>query len=206
MEYEYLVTAIEGGWLRPRLIHEQRELDMVDKKKFERLFKTHGFDDFRWIDPKEIVVAQWVRMKCIFGCSGYGKNACCPPNTPNIAECERFFREYKTAAIFHFEKKVDKPEDRHTWSRGINAGLLKLEQAVFLGGQVKAFLMFMDSCSICKNCVERRSDCKEPQLGRPGADAMGIDVFSTVLKAGYPIEVLSDYHQAMNRYAFLLIE
>lgn len=179
---------------------------MAKKKKLEALFKKHGFTDFRWIDPQDIVVGQWVRMKCIFGCDEYGKNACCPPNTPPVEECERFFREYKTAAIFHFHKKVAKPEDRHAWSRGVNAKLLKLEQAVFLGGQVKAFLMFMDSCSFCKGCAPNRAACKEPDLARPGADAMGIDVFSTVLKAGYPIEVLSSFDQAMNRYAFLLIE
>ena len=179
---------------------------MTDKKKLEALFKKHEFPDFRWIDPQDIVVGQWVRMKCVFGCSGYGKNACCPPNTPPIEECERFFREYKTAAVFHFHKKVARPEDRHAWSRGVNAKLLKLEQAVFLGGQVKAFLMFMDSCSVCKDCAPKRDACKDPMRARPGADAMGIDVFSTVLKAGYPIEVLSSFGQAMNRYAFLLIE
>jgi hypothetical protein len=35
---------------------------------------------------------------------------------------------------------------------------------------------------------------------------MAIDVFATVRKLGFPIEVLSDYSQAMNRYAFLVIE
>jgi hypothetical protein len=35
---------------------------------------------------------------------------------------------------------------------------------------------------------------------------MAVDVFSTVRQIGYPIEVLADYCQAMNRYAFLLIE
>jgi hypothetical protein len=35
---------------------------------------------------------------------------------------------------------------------------------------------------------------------------MAMDVFATVRKLGYPIEVLTDYDQAMNRYAFLLIE
>jgi hypothetical protein len=35
---------------------------------------------------------------------------------------------------------------------------------------------------------------------------MAMDVFSTVRRIGYPIEVLADYRQAMNRYAFLLIE
>jgi hypothetical protein len=35
---------------------------------------------------------------------------------------------------------------------------------------------------------------------------MGVDVFSTVRQCGFPIQVLSDYAQVMNRYAFLLIE
>jgi predicted metal-binding protein len=179
---------------------------MTDIKKLEALFHEHKFTDFRWIDPKDIVVAQWVRMKCRFGCNEYGKNACCPPNTPSIEECERFFREYRTAAIFHFTKAVDKPEDRHAWTRGINEALLKLEQTVFLAGRVKAFMLFMDSCALCAKCVSSRAECKKPKLARPGLDAMGIDVFSTVLKAGYPIEVLSDYRQQMNRYALLLIE
>jgi predicted metal-binding protein len=51
---------------------------MTDPKTLEALIRKHGYSDFRWIDPKEIVVAQWVRMKCRFGCPDYGQNACCP--------------------------------------------------------------------------------------------------------------------------------
>jgi len=178
---------------------------MTGTNMVETLIRKHGFDDFRWLDPKDIVVAQWVRMKCIYGCPDYGQNACCPPNAPPVEDCERFFREYKSAVIFHFAKTVDKPEDRHAWSRGVNDKLLALEQEVFLAGHVKAFLMFMDSCGLCSKCVGARAECKKPKLARPSPDAMGIDVFSTVLKAGYPIEVLSDYKQQMNRYAILLV-
>jgi hypothetical protein len=35
---------------------------------------------------------------------------------------------------------------------------------------------------------------------------MAVDVFSTVRKVGYSIQVLADYAQTMNRYAFLLVE
>jgi len=35
---------------------------------------------------------------------------------------------------------------------------------------------------------------------------MAVDVFSTVTQYDFPIDVLSEYTQAMNRYAFLLIE
>jgi predicted metal-binding protein len=177
----------------------------MERNELERLFNRHGFDDFKWIDPKTIVVAQWVRMKCLFGCGDYGRNASCPPNTPPVSECERFFREYKEVVIFHFEKKVAKPEDRHDWTREIERRLLGLEREVFLSGYPKAFLLALDSCSFCDACPGRRTACKEPRLARPTSDAMAVDVFATVRSVGYPIEVLSDYTQKMNRYAFLLI-
>jgi predicted metal-binding protein len=179
---------------------------MTDRRKLEDVFAKHGFADFRWIDPATIVVAQWVRMKCLYGCPDYGKAGTCPPNTPSVAECERFFRDYSTAVLFHFEKTVAKPEDRHEWTRGINRRLSDLERDVFLAGHVKTFLLFMDTCTLCTPCSGTRAECKDPKRARPSPDAMAVDVFSTILRAGYPIEVLTDYGRAMNRYAFLLVE
>ena len=179
---------------------------MTNRSELEALFEKHGYTDFKWIQPKEIVVAQWVRMKCMFGCSGYADNASCPPNVPSVPECRQFFSEYNTAVVFHFEKTVDKPEDRHAWSRKVNQGLLKLEREVFLAGYEKVFLLFMDSCGICPECSSRREECRNPESIRPTPEGLAMDVFSTVRQVGYPIEVLSDYSQPMNRYAFLLIE
>jgi len=179
---------------------------MHDQTRLETLFADHGYVDFKWIKPQDIVVSQWVRLKCLFGCTHYGRNASCPPNVPSVAECRQFFDEYGAAAVFHFEKKLDRPEDRHAWSKGVNQELLQLERAVFLAGYRKAFLLFMDSCYLCTDCAGVRAECKNPKSARPTPEAMAIDVFATVKKHGYPIEVLSDYSQAMNRYALLLIE
>jgi predicted metal-binding protein len=176
------------------------------KIDLEEKFLSKGFDDFKWIDPKEIVVSQWVRMKCMFGCWEYGRNASCPPNTPSVSECEKFFQEYNEAAVFHFAKKVAKPEDRHAWSKEVNLKLLELEKEVFLSGYRKAFLLVMDSCGLCEECTGNRQTCKQPKLSRPTSDAMAVDVFATVRSLGYPIEVLRNYSDTMNRYAFLLIE
>lgn len=176
------------------------------RRQLEALFAKHEFADFKWIDPASIVVSEWVRMKCMYGCNGYGRNASCPPNTPTVAECRRFFAEYRTAAIFHFEKKVAKPEDRHEWSAKISGRLLKLEREVFLAGNHKAFLLFMDSCNLCGECALTRAQCKHPKMSRPSPEAMAIDVFATARQCGYPIEVLADYSRPMNRYAFLLVE
>ena len=179
---------------------------MGTRKQLEELFLKHGFKDFKWIDPQNIVVAQWVRMKCMFGCNEYGKNACCPPNTLPIQECRNFFREYSQGVVFHFEKKFEQPEQRHEWTKGINNKLLSLEREVFWAGNPKTFLLFMDSCSLCTDCAEERSKCKNKKSARPTPEALAIDVFSTVKTLNYPIQVLQDYSKTMNRYAFLLVE
>jgi len=82
---------------------------------------------------------------------------------------------------------VDKPEDRHAWSRGVNSKLSKLEREVFLSGYEKVFLLFMDSCCICAECSGEREECKEPKLSRPAPEAMAVDVYTTVRQFGYPI-------------------
>lgn len=179
------------------------------QEKLEKFFQAYAQEcdyDFKWIDPKKIVVSQWVRMKCMFGCNEYGKNSCCPPSVPPVPECERFFHEYSTAVIFHFTKRVDKPEDRHDWTKKVNLKLLNLERDVFLSGYERAFLLFMDSCSICIDCGGSREKCKNPKMARPGPESMAVDVYSTVRQYGFPIEVRSNYAQEMNRYAFLMIK
>jgi predicted metal-binding protein len=179
---------------------------MPDRETLEALFHKHGYADFKWIEPQNVVVSHWVRMKCTFGCKEFGRNAACPPNVPSVAECRQFFDEYGSGAVFHFAKAVARPEDRHAWSRQVNQQLLKLERDVFLAGCRKAFLLFMDSCGVCADCVGVRAECKSPQSARPTPEAMAVDVFATVRSLGYPIEVLTDYSQQMNRYAFLMIE
>ncbi|HOW84675.1 MAG TPA: DUF2284 domain-containing protein [Candidatus Aminicenantes bacterium] len=176
------------------------------RAELAQLFAARGFADVRWIDPADIVTAEWVRMKCVYGCGEYGRNACCPPNAPPVDACARFLREYKRCAVFHFAKTVEKPEDRRAWGRKLNLELVRLEQELFKSGFEKAFLLPFDSCGICLECPGSRADCKEPKLARPSPEALAIDVFATVRRIGCPIEVLSDYDQEMNRYAFLLVD
>jgi predicted metal-binding protein len=179
---------------------------MVDTALVEKIVRSHGVTDFRWIDPKAIVVAQWVRMKCEFGCRHYGHNATCPPNTPTVDECRRFFAEYSSTLVMHFPKAFANPDERHAWTREVNLGLSEVERDVFLAGHHRAFLLFMDSCGICAECGATRAECKEPRIARPTPEGMAMDVFTTVRQIGYPIEVLTERTAMMNRYAFLMVE
>ena len=92
------------------------------RETLDAIFKKKGYTDYKWIDPQRIIVSQWVRMKCKFGCGGYGRIAACPPYTPSVAECEQFFSEYSDAVILHFEGTSLKiampgpPESTPNWS------------------------------------------------------------------------------------------
>ena len=179
---------------------------MKDKERLESIFNKYGVADFKWIDPRDIVTAQWVRAKCMFGCRNYGTHACCPPNVPSVSECKQLFSEYGNGVIFHFPIAVENPDDRHVWSRKMNQLLLSVEREVFLQGYQKTLLLPMSPCGVCEECTGVREDCKNPSLARPTPEGMAIDVYSTVRRYGFPIEVLTNYKQMMNRYAFLLVE
>jgi predicted metal-binding protein len=64
---------------------------------------------------KQIIVSNWIRMKCRFDCKEFGYPAC-PLNVPSVGECKSFFNEYTSAVIFHFEKILDDPSDHPTLS------------------------------------------------------------------------------------------
>lgn len=174
--------------------------------RLEQVFQKHGFEDFRWIDPGAIVVSQWVRMKCRFGCDEYGRNASCPPNVPSVEECGAFIREYGTAVLFHFQKSVRSGEELKRWVKALHAHLLKMEKEVFLLGFHKAFVLLVDSCSLCNECSAARESCNNPKLARPTVEALGVDVYKTVRSFGYPIEVKSEISQEMDRYSILLLD
>ncbi|MDF1526512.1 MAG: DUF2284 domain-containing protein [bacterium] len=172
----------------------------------EKVFKKNGFDRFKWIKPSDIVVAQWVRMKCMYGCGSYGKKGTCPPNTPSIEECREFFSEYSHGVVFHIRASLEDPATRDVFSREINTRLLKVEREVFLRDFRKAFLLFMDECHLCARCRGTRHDCTNLAMARPCPESMGVDVYETVRKYSLPIQVLKDYDEEMNRYAFLMID
>ena len=179
---------------------------MTDKSTFDKIFQDLGYHDFQWIDAKDISIAQWVRLKCMFGCPSYGKSASCPPNVPSVADCRELMAEYQTAVIFHFQKQCKLDESVVAWTNQINRKLIEVEKAVFFQGHPKAFLMAVDECSLCAECTGQRETCKSSKLSRPTAEAFAIDVFSTVRKAGYDIQVLTQKSDVMNRFAILLIE
>ena len=185
------------------------QLTSTNKKQYsslEKIFNDEGFADYKWITPEQIVVAQWVRMKCMFGCSNYGQKGACPPQNPSVSECERFFNEYKKGVVFHFSLQKDISEERIIWCRTTALKLIELEKKVFLAGYEQAFMLLFGGCYLCVDCSGERSQCKQPDMARPAPEGLAVDVFSTVKNAGYQISVKTDPSQAADRFVMLMVD
>jgi len=179
--------------------------NILSLEEIEKFFHKHGFNDYKWMKPEDIIIANWVRMKCLYGCPKSGNCASCPPNTPSVSECRDLFDEYKDIAIIHLAVDLTNPENHNEEMNEINKKLIGLESEVFLSGSFKVFLLFADSCDLCEECVSSREDCKQPTLSRPSPEALAMDVYTTARAAGFPIDVLQNYSDTMNRFAFLLV-
>jgi len=178
---------------------------MKSKDEIESALISQGISDYKWIDPKEIVVAYWVRVKCTFGCSDYGLGTC-PPNTPLVADCINFFKEYNSGLIIRLSKLANKDAYPSEWSREMTNKLLGIERDIFLSGYHKTFLLNQTCCSLCKDCSGNRINCKDKTNSRPSPESFAVDVYQTVRNAGLDINVIAENPSEINRIAILLIE
>jgi predicted metal-binding protein len=174
-------------------------------KKIESIVKGHGLSDYKWINPKDIVVAHWVRVKCTFGCSDYGLGTC-PPNTPSVNDCNSFFKEYKWGLIIRLNKFADKTSYPSDWSKKMTDKLLDIEREIFLSGYQKVFLLNQTCCTLCKDCSGNRLNCKDKVKSRPSPESFAVDVYQTVRSVGLDINVVTTNPADINRIAILLIE
>jgi predicted metal-binding protein len=165
---------------------------MAKYTKFIKRAKELGAVDAKIIPANTVVTAEWVRIKCQFGCGGYGRRLCCPPNTPTPEQTQKMLSYYKNAILVHFDVKAR-----------INDIIPILEKEIFFNGYFKAFGMGSGPCYLCKKCPEF---CVHPNEARPAMEACGIDVFSTVRVHGFPIETLDTRDRKGNYYGLVLIE
>jgi len=179
---------------------------LVNKDVVEKMAADYGFDDFKWTNGEDIIVRQWVRFKCKLMCGTYGTKPVCPPNMPGIDECRRFFNEYSKVLIIRITKKAHhRNEDSNVFAE-LDDKLMNFEKALFYEGYHKVMALPATICDRCAVCAVTAEDCHHKEKARPTPEALGVDVFETIHKIGYPLEVLSDFEQPMNRYIFMMIE
>jgi predicted metal-binding protein len=152
-----------------------------------------GAVEAKIVTPSSVVTAEWVRMKCRYGCDGYGSSWCCPPRSPEPEQTRRVLDCYTTALLAHFGSDVR-----------VTRAMVKLEREAFLAGWYKSLAFGAGPCSLCKECD--KEVCRNAEHARPSMEACGIDVFATARANGFPIEVLKERSSAENCYGLLLIE
>jgi predicted metal-binding protein len=151
--------------------------------------------------PRQVFTATWVRLRCQFGCSEYGRCLTCPPHAPTPETTRKILDEYRAAILLHGDQ----------WELVREIGRA-LERQIFLAGYYKAFAFLCGPCWLCKTCVAvrpvggKRAECPHPDRARPAMEASGIDVFATARAAGLPIEVVCSSECPQNYYALVLVE
>lgn len=142
-----------------------------------------GASDGKIIKASDIIVGDWVRIKCQYGCSGYGQCLTCPPYSPTPAMTRKILSNYQWAILLKFDPKAS----NYDWSI-FHKVTVKLEKELFLNGYYNAFGFASGPCPYCSKC--NLEQCKHPGKARPSMEASGIDVYATVRKAGFEINVI----------------
>lgn len=154
-------------------------------KKYVAQALKAGVLEAKIVPVANVVTAEWVRLKCQFGCSGFGKRLCCPPHTPTPEQMKRVLAGYRTALIYSYT--CTKSEYRRKRLR-MQRLVPELERAVFLDGYYKAFGLVAGPCRLCKVC-DVSGRCKHPYQARPSMESCGIDVYATARNSGIELTV-----------------
>ncbi len=162
-----------------------------------------GIDEAKIIDPRSVVTAEWVRMKCQYGCPGFGESLCCPPHTPTPDVTRKIIDSYSKAILLH--QRLSRGKGRTEKSKIFRRAIVPLEIEIFLDGHYKAWSMGSGPCDLCKKC-NLSGSCRHGFKARPSMEACGIDVFKTARDNGFPIEVVQRHGDEMNLFGFILVE
>jgi predicted metal-binding protein len=179
-----------NGW---RVLMSSKRLD-EDLKQIAELAVQMGAVDAKPIDPKNIVVKDWVRLKCQYGCGNYGKSLTCPPFSPTPEQTRKVLKCYSRAILM---KLSDESIETHDM-------IAKLERHVFLSGYHSAFGLVAGPCERCDKC--NLQHCVYPRLARPSLESSGIDVYATARKNGFNIKVLKTRRQKPTYFGLLLVQ
>jgi predicted metal-binding protein len=166
------------------------------------------------INARDVVIADWVRFKCRYGCKGFGKHMGCPPYGPTVEETRRMVSEYEIGLLLRFDgipghrglTPEEIPQDFHPFYRDlilwVNNTVWLIEKTAFYDGFYKAFAFGAYPCIYCEHqhCVAEeatgvvdeslRRQCRHLDLVRPTMEGAGMDVFATAKKAGWDLETI----------------
>jgi len=155
---------------------------------------SFGARSARLIRASTIATAPWVRLKCQYGCDGYGSSRCCPPYTPTPDETRKVIDGYRRAILFEAGRREPKKI------------AVRLEREAFLAGYYKALGLGAGPCQLCKQECVFDGGCRHPEQARPSMEACGIDVYATARRNGFTIEVVRDETDESHYFGVVLLD
>lgn len=173
------------------------------------LGKRYNINEVISLNVDDICVAPWVRLKCQYGCSRFGKSWCCPPETPTPEKMQLILKDYRKALLlcgvlqngdFYRDNQKKRRIQVNTWK-----GTLALERRLFLAGYYKAFGLVSENCALCKTCTYP-DECKFPKDRRPSVESCSIDIFQTLANINKPYRISQDVNSEYNCYSIILLE
>ena len=146
------------------------------------------------LDPARIRSEAWVRAKCAYGCSQYGKRWSCPPNSMDQAGFAELLGCYSRALLVAGQPPL----------RSFQEHLLELEREAFLGGFKKSLVFSGGPCSWCDSCSDEQ--CRFPEKRRPSLESCGCDVFALAESCGIPVAPLRNSDDFAQYIGLLLVD
>ncbi len=113
--------------IKPIMIAERRE----DKMEYllQRALEL-GAEKARIIDTETVVVAEWVRWKCQYGCPLFEKDPFHPPVAPGAESTKKVLKEYTKAILLNGPN-----------GQNLSEAAVKLEGEAYYRGYYKAFAL-----------------------------------------------------------------
>ena len=172
---------------------DMKGLPSRGKQHFLQAALAAGAAAAKVVDPKTVETAEWVRWKCQFGCDGFGTSLVCPPHTPQPFQTRMMLDGYRIAVLFEAGRGAPKKI------------AVALEKQFFLEGHYKAFGLGAGPCLLCPTCALSEG-CRHAEQARPAMEACGIDVYATVRKHGFTINVVRTRKDPQHYFGLVLIE
>lgn len=156
-----------------------------------------------FIDPRELVFEEAVKMNCFY-CGRYGNNWRCPPNLPKL-DYEKMMGEFDCGMFVYlpytFQTREEFVSVRTESSVVLHKLLLTLEKWMYNHNSPTALSFIGGSCKLCKGGCGKEH-CNNPYMSRSPLEATGVNIIKSAKK--YGIDITFPTENQMMRLGLLL--
>lgn len=125
---------------------------MTPNLDFVQMALELGAQDARLVEPRDVTVSDWVRVRCQYGCNYYGKCFLCPPFAPTPDQTRRILSDFSLAVLLKFRpEKPHASSAQYTRFKNFTRGVVaNLERELFLNQFYRAFGLHSGPCTLCR--------------------------------------------------------